>query len=474
MSISVRLEKKRPAMMHQMAVNCLHGFKQVLVDISPVNVVKKALILNGNVLQVKNQCYQLENNVKLVGIGKAAHEMIVGAEEVLGGHVKDGVAAVPVGTRVSANLKTKFLQGAKDNLPDEAAVKNTKEILQYLKQNNRGEDSLVLFLISGGASALLTAPVSGVLLEDKLATIKLMASNGLDIKEMNTVRIALSEVKGGGLARNLGKAKGISLIMSDIVGGQMAKVGSGPTVLQPRNLTDAARLLETKGLWDQLPSNVREALQKPETISSDNNVNVQNELIADNQLLLQSVKNNLELEGIPTVIVNNSLEGNAREIGEKFAEFVENWDKNSEIRPPFGQFNLKVQQGGACLALIYGGETTVAFPKVLEVKHPKGGRNQEMVLAFFNYLKRSKIYNNKRFVFMSLGSDGQDGPTDATGAFICSEDLDVNDENSNKIEFSLVNKNSYGFWSDFLNGERLVKTGKTGNNLMDVQILILG
>ncbi|CAD5232307.1 unnamed protein product [Bursaphelenchus xylophilus] len=474
MSIFTRLEKKkRPAMMNQMAQNCLQAFRQVLVEVSPTNVVKKALILNGDVLRVRNCTYQLNNNVKLVGVGKAAHDMIVGAEHVLGGHVQEGIAAVPIGTKVSPGLKTRFLQGAKDNLPDQASLDNTQEIIKFIENCDHKADKIFLFLISGGASALLSAPVAGITLEDKYQTIRLMASHGLDIKEMNTVRIALSEVKGGGLARKLGPAKGISLIMSDIVGGEIDKVGSGPTVLQSRNLTEAARILDTRGLWDQLPSTVREALQKPEKILSDDGIQIQNELISDNQLLLQSIKSNLEGQGIPTVIVNHALEGNAKNVGEKFAEFVEKWDNGNEIKPPFGQFNLKIQPGGASLALLYGGETTVSFPKILEKENPKGGRNQEMVLAFLYYLKKSKMLQEKRFVFMSLGSDGQDGPTDATGAYICSEDITAEGCDEDEIEFCLDNKNSYEFWSNFLGGDRLVKTGKTGNNLMDVQLLIL-
>lgn len=131
------------------------------------------------------------------------------------------------------------------------------------------------------------------------------------------------------------------------------------------------------------------------------------------------------------------------------------------------------------LALIYGGETTVSFGETVDTSLAKGGRNQEMVLAFLHELvKNGRNYGEnaefgQRFLFFSLGSDGEDGPTDATGAFIHSENINSANIDINLVEKMLKEKRSYEFWSNFNEGTNLVKIGKTGSNLMDIQILIL-
>ncbi|KAI6189682.1 MOFRL family protein [Aphelenchoides bicaudatus] len=453
-------------------------FKRVLAEVSPQLSVEKALQVQNNQLKVNNREYALNQNVRIVAAGKAAVQMVIGAENVLKDHVRDGIASIPIRFKVivPTSLKTKFYEAAEHNLPDELAMQNTEKILNFINIPDKS-NFINLFLISGGASALLCLPVDGVSLEDKLSVTKLLASSGADITELNTVRIALSKVKGGQLVQQAVSSTSISLIISDIVGGRIEKVGSGPTVQQHIDLQKAKQVLMKRGVWEKVPKNVQSFLEtSPSKNKIQQSAGIENVLICDNRILLENFKQQLESNGIKTTIINSELEGNAQEVGEQFAETLKEWlVGNSAIRPPFNKNNIDTS---TCtrFAWLYGGETTVQFPADFNNPNAKGGRNQEMVLAAFNKLRidlaNIQKLTDRTFYFASLGTDGQDGPTDATGALIHSDDLSQQDPIVDKCSEYLNAKNSYHFWSNFRNSDRLVKIGKTGNNLMDVQLIV--
>jgi glycerate-2-kinase len=204
-------------------------------------------------------------------------------------------------------------------------------------------------------------------------------------------------------------------------------------------------------------------------------VDIQNILLCDNRTLLDHFKQLLESNGIETTVINSELEGNASEVGEKFAEPIFRWiDGQNMIDPPFNVKHLDRSKTKR-FAWLYGGETTVRFPANLPNSNPKGGRNQEMVLSVLNKLRQnlpSQQHPKRTFYFASFGTDGQDGPTDATGAIISNNHLYSSDNIMGQICDYLHYKDSYTFWSIFRNGECLVKINKTGNNLMDVQLLL--
>ncbi|KAF7638013.1 hypothetical protein Mgra_00002466 [Meloidogyne graminicola] len=174
---------------------CLSAFKTTLNKTTLSSYICKSLSIDGNQLKIAGRSYLLDKNVHLIAIGKAAPVMVEETEKIFSQHFVDGIASVPSGSHIPQNLKTQFLFGAENNLPDEKALENTKQIenfIQCIKQPNQ----LILFLISGGGSALLPAPIFGITLEDKLKIIKLLQNNGADIKQLNIVRQALSRLKG--------------------------------------------------------------------------------------------------------------------------------------------------------------------------------------------------------------------------------------------------------------------------------------
>uniref|UniRef100_A0A915M0C5 Glycerate kinase n=1 Tax=Meloidogyne javanica TaxID=6303 RepID=A0A915M0C5_MELJA len=400
--------------------------------------INKCLSLNGNQLKVADRLYLLNKNVHLVAIGKAAPVMVETAEKILGQHFVDGIASVPTGSTIPNNLKTQFLFGAENNLPDEQALENTKQIenfVRFIGQPNQ----LILFLISGGGSALLPAPINGISLANKLEIIKLLQNYGADIKQLNVVRQALSRLKGGGLSRLACPAQQIALIVSDIIGDPIELISSGPTELSAH----------------------------------------------------------LNSAGFIPIIVTNCLEGNATKLGQSMARILVKLatqakhlalDISNFLKEEFSVnveefLNIDISKNDK-IVLIFGGESTVCFDSSQVLTGAKGGRNQEMVLSVLNELlllgeeeEKKQILNGLEFVFTSLGTDGQDGPTDAAGAFICSDDL-LNKSTeqlsslSIKVKSALKEKRSYQFWSEFNEGRNIVKIGKTGMNVMDIQMLI--
>lgn len=206
---------------------------------------------------------------------------------------------------------------------------------------------------------------------------------------------------------------------------------------------------------------------------------MQNELIADNSLLLDATKARLERLGVPAFVVSRGLEGDASEVGAEFARALLAWARDGgRLKTPFGGTEVSVQPGSR-LALLYGGETTVRFPEGGAAPGARGGRNQEMALALLSSLRRagSAPAPWPPFLFASLGSDGQDGPTDAAGALVSEQDVllgEAREPELAHLDTRLAQKDSYAFWSRFRDGACLVKTGKTGTNLMDMQVLMLG
>ncbi|KAI6230728.1 hypothetical protein M3Y99_00595400 [Aphelenchoides fujianensis] len=457
----------------QVAASVLDAFRGALADVSPRSIVRKALQVRDGRLLVGGREHTLDRNVRLVAFGKAAVEMVRGAEEALDAHVADGIASVPHRPTNSTEFKTEFFEGGADNLPDAAAVENTRRILRFLADNR--PESLVLFLVSGGGSALLCSPVDGITLDEKLETTRLLASNGADITQLNTVRQVLSKVKGGKLA-----AHGISLIISDIVGGRIEKVSSGPTVAQECRPQDAADVMRRLGVWERAPAAVRRVIEStPPSNDASRDAPVENLLVCDNRRFLSCMSERLEAAGLPTTIVTAELEGNAEEVGAKLAAPLAAWigGRDAEITPPFGSQSseFRVPSEGS-FAWLFGGETVVRFPPDLPAGgKPKGGRNQELALSVLRRLLGASAADrsDRSFACFSLGTDGQDGPTDAAGAFVIAENLrEANDELRADVRRHLEQKTSYEFWLSFEAGAQLVKCGKTGHNLMDCILLV--
>ena len=317
----------------------------------------------------------------------------------------------------------------------------------------------MLFLVSGGGSAIACAPAEGLSLEEKISTTELLLSCGATIQEINCVRKHLSAIKGGRLAAALAPATVISLVLSDVIGDDLDAIASGPTVPDSTSYADALEVLRRHDIADRVTAEVAGHLRRgaageiPDTPKPGDHVfdRVRTMLMGSNRQALDAARESAEKLGYRCLVLSSRLTGEAREaalmilgIGKDIAASA-----FPVARP-------------ACVIL--GGETTVTLRG-----HGKGGRNQEMALAFLAALGRSPK-DGQDIHFLSAATDGTDGPTDAAGAF-ASLDLP---RRSRALgldpEADLANNDSYGFF-DSCGG--LLRTGPTNTNVCDIQILLV-
>lgn len=339
-------------------------------------------------------------------------------------------------------------------VPDEAGHAAAEKVLKLLSETD--ETILVLCLISGGGSSLLAAPVAGISLADKQHVTELLLKSGATVDELNTVRKHLSRVKGGRLAQAAYPAWGISLILSDVIGDRLDVIASGPTAPDPSTYAGAIAVLEKYELTGRVPAGVLKVLSDgasgifPETPKDGDPVfnNFENIIIAGNRKATEAARERADELGFIAVAPANNVQGEARKIGERYASAV----KATQSR-------LKATRGGG-MCFIYGGETTVTVKG-----DGKGGRNTEMALAF-----ALAVEGMEGVTFLSAGTDGTDGPTDAAGAIVDGATITAARAKGLNPEECLDRNDSYNFFKE--TGDLLV-TGPTGTNVMDLQIVLI-
>jgi len=334
-------------------------------------------------------------------------------------------------------------------VPDARSLQAGETVLEFVS-SLQAEDTLVC-LISGGGSALVTAPL--VPLQDMQTLTSLLLASGARIDEINILRRQLDRVKGGGLAQAT-KAKIISLILSDVVGNPLETITSGPTVPNPTTKTDAIAVLKKYNLGEQLPDSIKQILESGTELSefqehtlmgtrAPGRHNVQNIIIGDNRLAAQAAREQAKLEEFDAEILMNDLQGEAREAGVMLAKRLH---EESTIRPrPF--------------CLIAGGETTVTVKG-----KGKGGRNQELALSAMDEL--SGLENT---LLIALATDGDDGPTDAAGAVVTGGSARRAAALGLYAEDYLSRNDAYPFFNAL--GD-LLKSGPTGTNVNDLIFLL--
>uniref|UniRef100_A0A0K0DL54 Glycerate kinase n=1 Tax=Angiostrongylus cantonensis TaxID=6313 RepID=A0A0K0DL54_ANGCA len=389
----------------------------------------------------------------IVAFGKASVLMTLAAEKCLGPRLLEGIVIAPFTQIDNWKLRSQIFHGAQNNLPDENSVAATSKALQCIQKSD-AVDVVFLFLISGGGSALFCSP-DGVSLEEKLTTIRTLTSNGADICVLNAFRQKLSVVKGGKTLNYIKKGQVISLLMSDLIDDLIQFIASGPTVLQTNSMKKISEQIVTSSKWASLlPQDILNKFQ------------VRLYCFASNRDALAELKNYFTSHGYNATIVTTRLKGDARSIGRDFAELITAGRENlPNTLEKFGGSNEEPLFGNKVIALLFGGETTVIIRG-----GGCGGRCQEMALSCFTSLSSCST-TLPLFLFLAAGTDGQDGPTDAAGAFFTNDDL--NKDMSKKGEALLETSNSYGFWSMYNDGANHIKPGPTGTNVMDIQIVLL-
>ena len=424
-----------------------------LKAVEPADCVNRIVSLKNSTLRISNSNYNLNEIEKLVviGAGKATPAMAAAIEKILGQRIDVGL----ITTKYGHKLPLKYIETVECGhpIPDNEGVKATLRLLKIV--SNLNSKTLVICLFSGGGSALLPAPDKRISLNEKQETTRLLLEAGCTIDEINTVRKHISRIKGGLLAKAAHPAKVISLILSDVIGDKLDTVSSGPTFPDKTTYKDCFRIIRKYGLEEQLPKSVvnlvieRVDNQRYETPNHKSHWfgQVQNIIIGNNKMALESAGSKARDLGYKTLILTSCLQGEAKEVGIVLSSIAKEVILNGQpISRP------------ACL--LSGGETTV------KIKGKGiGGRNQELALS-----AAIQIEDLPDVVLLSCGTDGNDGPTDATGAIIDGKTVAEGIALGNSATQFLANNNSYSFFSDI---NRLIKTGPTGTNVMDVQIILI-
>jgi hydroxypyruvate reductase len=434
-------------------------------------LVMQQVRLTGQNLHIGDDVVALDGvrRIIVVGAGKAGAGMAEGIEAALGTgcmSAKDLVGWVNVPADCVRPLARIRLHGARPpglNEPTEAGVRGAQQILQLVSAAN--SEDLCICLVSGGGSALLPAPVAGISLEDKQAVTKHLSAAGANIVELNTVRKHLSRIKGGGLARACRAGRLHTLIVSDVLGDPLEVIASGPTVLERSLPRDALAVLERFSAREAgISPRVFAHLQTAEHASSDFRESrlprIVNLIIGNNAVAVDAAGMEAERRGYAHAMVSSGTsEGPAEEIGTHLARMAR---------------HMRAESGPDCL--ITGGEPVVR----LAPAHLRGlgGRNQQLVLAaLIELLKPGAAHPSSLdeakspltgVTILSGGTDGEDGPTDAAGAWIDASVLaPMRAQQLDPASF-LGRNDAYHFFQAV---GTLLKTGPTHTNVCDVRVV---
>lgn len=387
-------------------------------------------------------------HVYLVGGGKAARTMGEAARDLLGDRVTAGILAVPRGEGGDAG-PVRFLE-AGHPLPDDGSRLAADGMMELL--SGTGDRDLVIALVSGGGSAMLSAPAPGLSPGDKEDVLRRMLRSGADIAEFNTVRKHLSLVKGGQMAKAAYPSRVWVLLLSDVPGDDPSVIASGPFSPDPTTFADAQKILIGKRICADIPPPARARIESglsgkaPETPKPGDPVfdRVVPAVIGSNRIALEAAKREGERGGADIVrILPGFLRGEARECGRAFV---------SELRAASGALPV-----GHVAILAAGGETTVTVRG-----KGRGGRNQEFALA-----AAIELDGEGGIAVLSAGTDGVDGPTDAAGAYVRGDTCARGREGGKIPHDHLAGNDSYAFFRALSDQ---VVTGPTGTNVADIAI----
>ncbi len=396
------------------------------------------------------------DRIVVVGAGKAGAGMAVEVErlaEAAGLTERlDGWVNVPADCLCpTRRIHLHPARPAGVNEPTAEGVAGSEAILARLA--DLGPRDVCLALISGGGSALLPAPIPGISLDDKLEVTRRLAAAGASIHELNTVRKRLSRVKGGRLATACGAGWLIALIISDVAGDPLDIIASGPTVADSATPEDALAVLERFGGQARYPSRVIAALRQPPASPSASaqrdGPEIANLIIGSNATAVEAAAARAQALGYQVVLKTAGAdEGEAADIGRWLAERLR---QSSEQGP---------------VALITGGEPVVTLPP--SERRGRGGRNQQLALAALADLLKHPL--EREFCFISGGTDGEDGPTDAAGGVVDNALVAACHAEAASLAEALNRADAYTFLQRH---DALLKTGPTHTNVMDLRVALL-
>lgn len=423
--------------------------------VDPGPAVSRSVQRAGSRLAVSDAVYDLDQceHVYLLGFGKAVVAMGLAAAAALGERLAGGALLTKHGHAAGAEAlpASVAVMEAGHPVPDAAGVAAAQRIAALAQQATARD--LVLCLVSGGGSALLTLPAEGLALPDLQATTEALLRCGASIDEINTLRKHLEQLKGGQLARLASPATLASLVLSDVVGSPLDVIASGPTVPDRSTWAEAWEIVQRYGLEPALPTPVVQRLRDgaagrlPDTPKADDAGfdRCQTVVVADNALAAEAAQTAARGQGFNAQVLSTFVEGEAREVARvAVALGRESIAFGRPVAPP------------ACLLL--GGETTVTLHG-----DGKGGRNQELALAAALLLAR--IPEGERIVVAALATDGSDGPTDAAGGLADASTVTRGRLLDLDAAMHLADNDAYPF---LLASGDLLRTGPTQTNVNDL------
>jgi hydroxypyruvate reductase len=385
--------------------------------------------------------------VSVIAVGKASAAMARAAVDSLGSGLRTGVVIGPTAPAIETRLRSIAGEHPQPGAGSLAAGRQALETARGIDPHER-----LLVLLSGGASSLMAVPAPGITLDEKRQATAVLLKSGADIYALNTVRKHMSAVKGGQLAA-ASAAECRTLVISDVVGDDLSFIGSGPTVPDPSTFHDARHVIERFGRAQEYPSSVVDYLERglrgerPETPKpGDPRLARSSAVVIGGRFqAMRGAADEAQARRYHVVVLDEPVVGESRNAGPAQAECM---IARARSLPRPG-------------CIISSGETTVTV-----TGHGKGGRNQELALAAARVIGSA----GGPAALASAGTDGVDGPTDAAGAIVDSSTLNRAAAMGLSIDAYLQNNDSYTFFGKL--GD-LIRTGPTGTNVDDVQILLL-
>ncbi len=371
------------------------------------------------------------DRIVVVGAGKAAAGMAAGIERLLGPeglarHRVTGLVSVPAGCgRRLACIEVRETRPASANMPTPAVVQATHEILSAVSQ--LGPRDLAIAVITGGGSALLAAPKEGISLDEKIALTRRLSESGADIATLNAARRGLSLVKGGGLARACTAGNLLVLVLSDVIGSDLDVIASGPC-MPPEPSTPP-------GAW-----------------TTPDGCHVQHVIVGDNGTAVAAATAAARQAGYEIVTGGGSQEASAEAVGARLAS------DGLELL-------AAARRDGRPRASITGGEATVTVPS----DHGMGGRNQQSVLAAIDAVRRTVAPWPAGLLVASIGTDGEDGPTDAAGGWADAAVVSAIEQLDLDVSRAIARCDAYPLLTA---AGGIIRTGPTGTNVADIRIVL--
>ncbi len=438
---------------HSQAVNPI--LRAALESVDPYQCTLQNTVVKERELRIGKVQYHLEDfdNIYLIGTGKAILPMALAVGDRLSNRIKGGVL---IGKYDNPELQRKLVPGIRyciggHPIPSQQSLESTRSLVEFLKILTVKD--LIICLISGGGSALMSLPYEPITLQDMQETTRLLLFSGATIKEVNTLRKHLDRIKGGGLARLVEPATLATLVLSDVIGDALDAIASGPTVADQSTFQDAMRIVSQYQLENKLPRAVLDHMRKGLISEAEESVKEgasclersATTIVGSLRIAAEAARVKALESGFQAEILNTDLHGEARERG-------------CELALKLRRLAEDVRQTDQPACLIAGGETTVTVHG-----SGKGGRNQETALS-----AAINLEGMENCLFISLATDGEDGPTDAAGAAVDGHTIDKGRQAGLNAEDYLNRNDAYHFLEKTAS---LIKTGPTGTNVNDLVLM---